>query len=378
MRPTPILALLALLSMAGCSRAGDPPSLALPDGALRVQVAQMVDRQGFEKPMPALTMLVPAGWRTQGDVEWKVGAGCQRPYQPRLEAVAPDGLGAIVLAPGEGWGANSFGPVGQGCPQAPHADAQQYLQAWVQRHRPGAQWLDYRLRPDRSREGQRTDFPGGGQMRSRVETGQALIGYEVQGRPVREALAVSISFFQSTIPMVGRAPMQTVMGESFGVLAWRAPAGTLDLRQFDAVWQTLRAEPEWKSRIDAGMAQMARENAETQAKIAQIRRDMNAETMAHIRRRGEIMANTRAEVSAIYSGIHRDRSASQDRMHADTVRTIREVDVYRGSSGPAVELPHHYKNHWKLNDGSYVLTDSATFDPGRDLGVQGERLQLAR
>lgn len=350
----------------------------LPAGALRVQVAQMVDRQGFEKPMPALTMLVPAGWRHQGDVQWKVGIACQRPYQPRLEAVAPDGVGAIVLAPGEGWGANSFGPVGQGCPQATHASAEQYLAAWVRQHRPGAQWLDYRLRPERHREGPAHSFPGGGTMRSWVETGQALIGYEVQGRPVRETLAVSVSFFQSTIPMVNRAPMQTVVGESFGVLAWRAPAGTLDLRQFDAVWQTLRAEPEWKSRIDAGMAQMARENAETQAKIAQIKRDMNAETMAHIRRRGEIMANTRAEVSAIYSGIQRDRSASQDRMHADNVRTLREVDVYRGSSGPAVELPHHYKNHWKLDDGSYVLTDSHSFDPGRDLGVQGERLQLAR
>lgn len=122
------------------------------------------------------------------------------------------------------------------------------------------------------------------------------------------------------------------------VTALSVPAGALDLRQFDAVWQTLCAEPEWQSRIDAGVAQMARENAETQTKIAQIRRDM----------------------------------------HADTVRTIREVDVYRGSSGPAAELPHHDKNHWKLNDGSYVLTDHHGFDPGRDLGVQRERLQLAR
>ncbi len=38
-------------------------------------------------------------------------------------------------------------------------------------------------------------------------------------------------------------------------------------------------------------------------------------------------------------------------MHADNVRTIREVDVCRGSSGSAVELPHDHKNHWRLNDG---------------------------
>lgn len=89
------------------------------------------------------------------------------------------------------------------------------------------------------------------------------------------------------------------------------------------------------------------------------------------------MAQTRAEIADIHAGIQRDRSASQGRMHRDKVRTLREVEHYRDPSGGLVELPNHYQHAWKLRDGSYVLTDSPAFDPGRDLGVAGEKLQLA-
>ena len=54
------------------------------------------------------------------------------------------------------------------------------------------------------------------------------------------------------------------------------------------------------------------------------------------------------------------------------------VCLFRGSDGRAVELPHHYPHAWKLKDGSFVLTDSASFDPQRDLGLAGERLQRAK
>lgn len=364
-----------LLALASLGAAAAP---ALPPGALRVQVAEIVDARGFERPMRAATMLVPAGWQTQGEVLWPGNVGCGRPYQPRLLAQAPDGRAAIALLPGEAWGASNLGvPPTSGCPVADIAGAEAYLKAWVQRHRPGAQWLDYRPRPDRSRPGPQQALPGGGAIRSWVETGQALIAYAHQGQPQRETLAVTISFMHSRFPMVGRAPMQAIQGESFGVLAWRAPAGELDFRQFDAVWQTLRSDPAWQARIDAGMQQMAQDNAATQARISQIQAETSRETLAHIARRGEIRAQTQVEIAQIRNNTWQSTQSSHDRMHRDNVRTLREVEHYRNPAGGTVELPNHYQHAWKLRDGSYVLTDSPAFDPGRDLGVAGEKLQLA-
>ena len=350
-----------------------------PPGSLRVERAQIVDRQGFEKPLVAATMLVPAGWRHEGAVDWKPGVPCSSGYSLRLTAQSPDGSGAIELLPGEAWGATNFGTKAGDCPTASFRTSKEYLTAWIQRHRPGARALDFRPRPDRSSGGPQQNMPGGGYFRSWVDTGQALIAYAQDGRDMRETLAVTISFAESQFNGLNGQKMRTLNGQSHGVLAWRAPEGRLDFRQFDAVWQTLRPGEEWQSRINAAQSQMARENAQTQARISQIQGEMSRETMAHIAKRGQIRAQTRADIADIQNQTYRARDASSDRMQRDTIKTIREVETYREPrGGGVVELPNHYNHAWQLKDGTYFLTDSPAFDPARDLGVAGERLQVVK
>ena len=347
---------------------------------LRVQRAEIIDQQGFEKLMLAATMMVPVGWRQQGSVRWKTGAACGKAYGWQLSATAPDGVSAIELVPGEAWSHNNFGGGGGGggggaqpgaCPVQMLRNTQEYLAAWVQRHRPGARWLDYRARPDKSRPEQQQAMAGG-RFSQRVESGQALIAYQVAGREVRETLAAAVGFSQSQMAGIQGQVMASTAGESFGVLAWRAPAGQLDFKQFDAVWDTLRAAPEWKQRIDAAEAQMAQENSSTQQRIAQIRADTSRETLAHMARRGEIRAQTQRDVADIRNNTWQARQDSNERMHTANVRTQREVQGWRDPrSGGVVELSNHYNHAWQLRDGSYVLTDNPNFDPSRDLGVPG-------
>ncbi len=376
----PLLLALTMVPMLAALPAAAQPR-ELPDGALRVQRAVVVDQRGFERPMPAAAMMLPAGWRHQGEVQWNPGARCGRPYQVVLQAQAPDGIGAIVLAPGEAWGASSMTGAVEGCAQGQTSGVEAYLRAWVQRHRPGAQWLDYRARPERSREELNHRFPTGGGMRSWVESGQVLVAGTHNGQPVRETLATSVRFIYSEMPMLGGVPARTLRAEALGVLSWRAPAGRLDLRQFDAVWDTLRSEPEWQARIDQANAQMSAENQATQQRIAQIQADTNRETMAHIVKRGQIRQQTQAEIAQMRNEGWRNQQASQDRMHTERVKTIRGVEHWRNPADPSagrVELPNTYSHAWKLRDGSYVLTDSPSFDPGRDLGLQGDRLEMTR
>ncbi|MBA2411777.1 MAG: hypothetical protein H0V63_02995 [Burkholderiaceae bacterium] len=369
------VSLTALVALVIPATAAEP----LPSGALRVQLAEIVDRQGFEKPMVAFTMMVPAGWRYEGAVDWKVGVQCASAYQPRLRAQAPDGSAAIELLPGESWAANNFGPQSDGCPHGTSRNAQEYLNAWVQRHRPGARWIDYRPRPERSHAGVQQSMAGGGFFKSWSETGQALIGYTQNGREMRESLAVSIMFSHSQFAAGGGRMMQSVSGKSYGVLAWRAPEGQLDFRHFDAVWQTLRRGEAWNARITAAENQMAQDNAQTQARVSQIQAQTSRDTLAEIAKRGQIRAQTRAEISEMQNRGYAARAASSDRMHRDNIKTIREVETYREPrSGGVVELPNHYRHAWQLKDGTYVLTDSQAFEPGRDLGVAGERLQVVK
>lgn len=372
----PALIALALLS-AALAQPRD-----LPPGSLRVQQVEIIDRNGFDRPMLAATMLLPAGWQHQAGIVWTVGQRCGAPLHTRIASRAPDGVSAIELSATEGWSANNLGqPPGDGCPAGTHTSAEQYLRAWVQKNRPGAQWLDYRLRPEKSRPGAPQSFPTGGSFRDWTETGQALIGYTVNGpqgsRPVRETLAVAVRFQASQFPMVNRAPMQLLNGQAMGVLSWRAPEGQLDFRHFDAVWQTLQPAEEWAARVRAGLQQMADDNARTQREISRIQGEMARETMEHMRRRHQIRQQTREEVVGIYSGVARSRSESSDRMHRESVRTLREVEHYSVPGGGTVELPNHYRHAWRMRDGTYVLTDSPNFDPQRDAGQPGEALRRA-
>ncbi|MBL8306557.1 MAG: hypothetical protein JNM33_07655 [Rubrivivax sp.] len=373
-RPLLVAALLGTLVTAALAQA--PAAPAMPP--LHVQRVEFIDRQGFEKPMVAATMMVPAGWRTQSAVQWQIGSQCAQGQHLRLQATAPDGASMLELLPGEAWGRSNFGPVSD-CPQAGWADVRAYLEAWVQRHRPGARWLDFRARPDRSQPEFRSTMPGN-EMRMSFEAGQALIGYSAGGRELRETLAtVVVVTHQSLAGLQPGTSLQSITGRSLGVLALRVPDGQLDFRRFDALWSTLRSDPAWSERIRRGNAQMAAENQATQAAIGQIQAQTSRETLAAMARRGEMAAQTRAEIAAINNGTWQAGQASQDRRHTEAVRTVREVEAWRDPRGgnAVLELPGHYRHAWQLRDGSYVLTDDAQFDPARTLGQPGVALSRA-
>lgn len=357
-----------------------PPAQAAPPktDALRVQRAEIIDRKGFEKPMLAATIMVPAGWKNSGEVQWRVGRQCGRAYGLQLQAQAPDGSAAIELSTPEAWGATSFGtPLGD-CPQASFRDAREYLASWIARNREGARLVEYKPRPDKSKVLAQNQWAGGS-LRSWVDSGQALISWRRGAQELHELLVTNVIFNHSRIAGAGGQMFESLQGEALGVLGWRSTSGAVSQRHFDLIWATLKTAPEWQSRISAAEQQMAAERSATQAQISRMQAESSRETLEHIRRRGEIRNDAMRETERMRNETWRSGQATQERMHKDTVRTIREVQGYRDPrGGGVVELPQHYNHAWQLRDGSYVLTDDPNFDPGRDIGMAGERMERTR
>lgn len=346
--------------------------------ALRVQRAEIIDARGFEKPMVAATLMVPAGWKHSGEVQWSIGRQCGKPYGLRLQASAPDGGDAIELALPEAWGVTNYGsPLGD-CPQAGFRNARDYLASWIGRHRKDARLVEYKPRPDKSQVLAQNQW-NGGSLRSWVDSGQALIAYRQGGREMHELMVANVAFSQTRLAGINGQVLESLQGHALGVLGWRSASGPVPQRHFDLMWATLKTAPEWQARINAAEQQMAAENAATQAQISRMQAESSRETLAHIKRRGEIRNEAMQETARMRNETWRAGQATQDRMHKDTVRTIREVQGYRDPrSGGVVELPQHYDHAWQLRDGSYVLTDDPNFDPRRDIGVAGEKLQRTR
>src|SRR5690606_33933005 len=126
--------------------------------------------------------------------------------------------------------------------------------------------------------------------------------------------------------------------------AW-APAGTLDLTMTEAIRRSFLPQPEWSRIIATHRARAAADFAETAGRIAEINRQRNA------------------EVSAIIASNYDAAEASGDRDYRETMEAVRGVETYVDTSGQHVQLDYNYRQAWQLEDGSYVLSNDAFFDP---------------
>jgi hypothetical protein len=321
-----------------------------------------MDRRGFERPLVAYTMFVPAGWRGEGGVEYSTPGGCLPDQRLSWRAAQPGGVGEIQIIPEEKWSAANF-PVESPCQQSAVSDIRSYLQGWVQRNRPGARILDFRPRPDLAEPFKRIAQQGNG-MRSWADAGEVLLAYEVNGRPVRESIS-SAGFFIHT-QMSG---MEMIQGGTAPGFAMRMPEGALDFKAVEALRQSIRSSPEWQGRMNQAMAERGRINAEHNRRMAEI----NQQGVAQ---RSAIIANTAREINDIQMGTWQSRNESMDRQQRESIESIRGVETYNDPHyGGTVQLSNQYQHAWQLRDGSYVLTDDPSFDPSRVLNVQGTKLR---
>jgi hypothetical protein len=345
----------------------------LPQGAFHMQRFDLVDQSGFEKPLTAYTILAPVGWRAEGGVVWANNMSGCGPSTPHVawRAIAPDGASAVEIIPEESWSGFAIQsatpyqmPQQQGpCPNVLVQSGREFINSYIQRHRPGARVLDYK---DITAEyanfqkmlDQMAMAPMAGiESRSWIEGGQALLALQANGREYREVMTVAA--------MISLSRMADGMGGYFDSgfvvalpgYAYRAPNGQLDFNLSEFVRKSGREDPEWGRRMAA-----------YRAKISKINSD-------GARQRQKITADTNKEIFAMQQETWRNTQASQDRNNREFGEMIRGVETYDDPiNGGTVQLDHTYDNAWQLNDGSYVLTNDTSFEPYKDLGVDGSRL----
>lgn len=337
---------------------------------LRVQRAEIMDRNGFERPMVAYTLFVPAGWKSEGGIEYaRQMNNCGVPSRINWKATAPDNSGAIQIIPEEKWSAANFPVPEDGCPRAQVQAARPYLEWWVQRNRPGARVLDYRERADLAAPFKSIARNSQG-MRSWGDGGEILIAYQVGGRPVREAISSASFFIVTEFPSLTGGPSQQLLqGMTAPGFAMRMPEGVLNFKMIEALRQSIHSAPEWQSRMNQAAQERNRITMESNRQMAETNRREAA-------KRSEIIAQTGREIADIQMGAWQNKSESMDRQQRETIEGIRGVETYNDPHyGGTVQLSNQYQHAWQLRDGSYVLTDDVNFDPSRDLGITGARLK---
>ncbi len=353
-------------TLAGGASASPVP---LPTGAYRVQKAEIIDPNGFERPMTAMTLVVPAGWRTSGGVVWQQGQVECGPLNTHVQwrAESPDGVSAIEILPEEMWSGTSIQIPGYQpkCPNISINNVRDYLTWLAQRVRSGARVLDFRDRPEFAAPlafFNRNDSMSGYETRSWVQGGELLLGYQLNGREMRETIAGTVLFSHTRMAGVMPGEIREFMSlTALPAYAVRAPEGQLDFQLAELVRRSIKRDPQWGARMDEHFRRINEANRKGAADRHQIRMD------------------TAREIAEMNQQTYANTQASQDRSAERFSQTIREVETYVDpSSQTHVELPNNYDHVWRLNDDTYILTNDANFQPGRDLGVDGRQLEVAR
>lgn len=333
---------------------------------LRFEPTAIVDHAGLGRPTAAITLFVPQGWQTQGGIVWGNEYQCTNGYAVRWQAIATDGLSGALVFPQVGWEFNSNnGPVVNiNCNKAQIYTVESYLRLLISDVRSDAQNITFNPRPDLLAEfaqSQSQKMWAMGIQQTWIETGELVFTFTEQGVEMTGKLAAAVKF-EKTIT-------NTTAYQAEAVQAWALPAfGTFARRGhynpalFRAIRKSMIPDAYWSQEI-------AKHNA-----------IMNGITLKGISDRGKIAADANREISNIIHNSWQRQQVNSDRRAREFLEVIRETETFDDASAPGgqIEFSSHYNQAWKLEDGTYVLTDKPGFNPVQELGISGTQLQVSQ
>jgi hypothetical protein len=384
--------LLAAIAGNGAVAGSAAAAASSPNGAtegryFRMKQVEVIDRGGFEKPMPALHMMVPTDWQFEGQVSYGTGTGCIPDMaQGSFQAHSADG--ALVL---EGFPMFSWryadNPLTQRameqenrsmaqfkrkpCPVAPPVSAAELLrQMVIPKYRPGKSIAGVEPLPEfaetmRLRLGLPKDgaaAPGGpSRAATRVDAARARLQYDDGGRAVEEWItAVTVITATPGFAAPGQGTPYYYDCHGVMMLALRAPRGQLagQDKLFKLMGSTLRRDPQWGARIDQMIAKsnqvVQQEQQKRQAIVNQTQQDifrMQQEGAAH-------------------------RAAAAQSSFEASDQIIRGVQTYRNpETGSTFELSNQYNHAWMNGSNEYIMSDDPNFNPNAHLNGSWTALQ---
>lgn len=373
---------------AGAGAAADAPAGAGGPNYFRMKPAEVIDRGGFEKPMPALRMMIPTDWKLEGQVTYGTGTGCIPDMaQAAFHAQSADGNLVLEGFPVFSW-RYADNPLAQRamvqdnqsmaqfkrkpCPVAPPASAADLLrQLVVPKYRAGKTIAGVeplpefaetmRLRLGLPKDGSAVPI-GPSRAVTRVDAARARLQYESDGRAVEEWIT-AVTVITAT-PGFGGGPGQGTPYnyDCHGVmmLALRAPRGQLAAQDklFKLIGSTLRRDPQWGARID----QMIGKSYQVVQQEQQKRQAIVSKTQQDIFR-------IQQEGAAHLAAVNESSFEAADQV-------IRGVQTYRNpETGATFELSNQYNHAWLNGNNEYIMSDDPNFNPNAHLNGNWTALQ---
>jgi hypothetical protein len=335
----------------------------------RMKKVELMDAHGFEKPIPAISMLIPSDWKFESNVIYGQ-AGCGELLQLTFRATSPDQLNAIELFPAYSWQwaddpqmRQSLAAQNQqqqkfkqrGCDLMQPTHAVDFVgKVMAPKVRPNSRVLKNDPVPEteaavqkQAQQLQQQAQQYGTRQRVYMDTARVRIGYDLKGSKVEEWLTAVVTTRQSVMPSM-RGQSSNYNASARLLFGMRAPAGKLDAQEklFKAIIASMQIQPAWQARVGQVQQNIAATRAKGEADRARIR------------------AQSAEDVRKIQNDSIRNQQHAQDVQHQQFSQYIRDVESYRDpNTGQQVELSNQYGHAWSNGAGEYILSDSPNFNP---------------
>lgn len=337
---------------------------------------RIMDRQAFAVPVEAYSLLLPKGWQTQGEVFWTGPGQACAGTNMTFKAQSADGKFSFEMLPYLSWSWSSNPQqmqFNQSLGSTPYCsfgqpvEAEQYLRNVFARELNNPTITD--IKPNANVVEEMEKFSEKGR-RELMRYGASQVNFRNTANIAKVKwnnetagmVMCGVTNIETAIPNIYNGSVDySYTSTAAQRVVFKFPAGKSEEaeKMFSVIMGSFRTNPAWKDAVN-GFWQSVREqrNRDHIGKIQMMDAQTAAIGKAAIEKGNQRLASMDSQLRSWEA-----QQSSQDRMHTNFIKTIREVEHYRDETGK-IELSAGYNHAWSRSDGtSYILSNSPNFDP---------------
>ena len=338
--------------------------------------ARVYDKTGFSQPVEAFSLLIPEKWEFSGEILWTPPRTTCAGTNARFKAKSINGKYSFELYPTIAWNFNTDPQASQFnqntssayCGYGELLDAEHYLRQMFGPNELGNPQI-VEVKPNEAVTQE---------MRSKAEKSrQELMSYgasqvniypssvyaKLKWNNGEEGIVMcGVTILEGVIPNIyngtsGKIYTSTAMERI--LFKYPVGEGKRAANMLSVIMSSIRTNIAWKNSVDNfWLAARQQSNQEHIGRIRandELTRQMGE---AAIRKGQQNLNNMDNNIRSWEAS-----QQSQDRMHTNFVKAIREVENYQDETGK-IELSSGYNHAWSRSDGSsFIMSDNPNFDP---------------
>ncbi|MEO9020901.1 MAG: hypothetical protein ABI237_14730 [Ginsengibacter sp.] len=339
--------------------------------------ARVLDKTGFSKPVEAFSLLIPKGWKYSGDILWTPPGSTCAGTNSYFKATSPDGKYSFELLPSVLWVYVTDPQLAQFqqqnsrsayCSYGEPLDAEHYLkQMFVPRELGNPQFLEMKTNEPGAREMQIKSEKYRQEMMSynygQINSYPSAINAKVKWNDGSEGIVTcGVLIMEGIIPNAyDGSYSKTYTSSAMERVVFKYPAGEGDkaVNMLSTIMSSVRTNTAWKNSVDNYWLQVRQKSYVNHIGKIKMMDDLTRQIGEQTIRNGQKNLNNIDVNMRSWEATQQ----SQDRMHTNFVKAIREVENYQDATGK-VELSSGYNHAWSRSDGSsFIMSNNPNFDP---------------